>query len=74
MDNKLQRLYQGYKSVEEYIKDMEVILVRLGIHETQEASMSRFLHGLNREIQDILELYGYRTLDEMVHKVLKIEA
>ena len=35
--------------------------------------MSRFLHGLNREIQDILELYSYHTLEDLVHKATKVE-
>lgn len=49
-------------------------LLRLKLDETPMATMSRFLHGLNRDIQDILVLHIYDTLDEMVHKAIKIEA
>ncbi|RDX96603.1 hypothetical protein CR513_20700, partial [Mucuna pruriens] len=47
--NKFQRMYQGSKSVEEYFKEIEVALVRANVLESHEATMARFLHGLNRE-------------------------
>ncbi|RDX61242.1 hypothetical protein CR513_60543, partial [Mucuna pruriens] len=31
------------------------------------------LHGLNREIQDIVELQHYTTLEELVHQAKKVE-
>ncbi|RDX61412.1 hypothetical protein CR513_60370, partial [Mucuna pruriens] len=48
--NKLQRLYQGFKSVEDYYKEEEMTLVRVQVEEYQEATMARFLHCLNKEI------------------------
>ncbi|XP_019435873.1 PREDICTED: uncharacterized protein LOC109342321 [Lupinus angustifolius] len=57
--NKLQRLTQGNKSVDEYFKEMELALLRSNFHEDREATMARFLHGLNPEIQDIVELQPY---------------
>jgi len=48
--NKLQRLIQGNKSVDEYYQEMEISLIRAQIEESQEATIARFLHGLNREI------------------------
>ncbi|RDX82282.1 hypothetical protein CR513_36945, partial [Mucuna pruriens] len=33
--------------------------------------MARFLHGLNREIQDIVELYQYGSLEDLVHQSTK---
>lgn len=51
--NKLQRLYQGSRSVEEYHKEVEITLMRAQVEESQEATMARFFHGINREIQDI---------------------
>lgn len=35
--------------------------------------MARFLHGLNREIQDQVELRHYLELDEMVQMAIKVE-
>ena len=35
--------------------------------------MVRFLHGLNREIQDIIELHYYASLEDIIHQALKVE-
>jgi len=67
LHNKLQRLIQGNKSVNEYYKEMEISLIRAQIKESQEATMARFLHGLNREIQDIVELHHYASLEDLIH-------
>ncbi|XP_019435361.1 PREDICTED: uncharacterized protein LOC109341845, partial [Lupinus angustifolius] len=71
--NKLQRLTQGNKSVDEYFKEMELALLRSNFHEDREATMARFLHGLNPEIQDIVELQPYVELDDLVQKAIKVE-
>ena len=54
--NKLQNLRQDNRSVEEYYKEMEVAMVRVNIEEDREATMARFLVGLNEEIQNAVEL------------------
>ncbi|RDX76401.1 hypothetical protein CR513_43604, partial [Mucuna pruriens] len=48
--NKLQRMYQGSKSVKEYHRDMEVALTRPNVLESNEAIMTLFIHELNRDI------------------------
>jgi hypothetical protein len=70
---KLQRLTQGSKSVDEYYKEMEVAMIRANVEEDREATMARFLHGLNREIADIVELQHYVELTDMVHQAIKVE-
>ena len=35
--------------------------------------MARFLHGLNREIQDIVELHHYASLEDLIHQVIKVD-
>ena len=70
---KLQRLNQGSKSVEEYYKEMEVAMIRANVEEDREATMARFLHGLNREIADIVEMQHYVELTDMVHQAIKVE-
>ena len=42
--------------MEEYYKEMEVMMIRANIEEDQEATMARFLAGLNREIHNAVEL------------------
>ena len=59
LNNKLQRLIQGNRSVDEYFKEMKISLIRAQIEESQEVTMAWFLHNLNREIQDIVELHHY---------------
>uniref|UniRef100_A0A2N9HJT4 Reverse transcriptase domain-containing protein n=1 Tax=Fagus sylvatica TaxID=28930 RepID=A0A2N9HJT4_FAGSY len=70
---KLQRLIQGSKSVDEYYKEMEVAMIRANVEEDREATMARFLHGLNREIVDIVEMKHYVELTDMVHQAIKVE-
>ena len=52
--------------MEEYYKEMEVAMVRSNIEEDREAAMARFLAGLNREIQNVVELQHYVDLKDMV--------
>uniref|UniRef100_A0A2N9EJA0 Retrotransposon gag domain-containing protein n=1 Tax=Fagus sylvatica TaxID=28930 RepID=A0A2N9EJA0_FAGSY len=47
---KLQNLTQGSRSVEDYHKEMEVAMIRANIEEDREATMARFLSGLNRDM------------------------
>jgi len=35
--------------------------------------MARFLHGLNREIQDIIELHNYASLEDLIHQAINVE-
>jgi len=67
LHNKLQRLIEGNGSVYEYYREMETSLIRTQIKESQEAAMTRFLHGLNREIQDTVELHHYASLEDLIH-------
>jgi hypothetical protein len=59
-----QNLIQGSKSVDEYYKEMEVAMIRANVEEDREATI---LHGLNREIADIVEMQHYVELTDMVH-------
>ncbi|CAL9238576.1 unnamed protein product [Arabidopsis halleri] len=70
---KLRNLTQGSRSVEEYYKEMETLMLRADILEEREATMSRFLGGLNREIQDRLETQHYMEMEEMLHKAILFE-
>jgi hypothetical protein len=73
LNQKLQRLVQGDKSVEDYHKEMEMCMVRANTEEDKEVTMARFLGGLNKEIADTIELYKYDTFEEMLDVALKIE-
>ena len=71
--NGLQRLVQGSKSVEQYYQDMEMAMIRANVIEDREATMARFLHGLNRDIANLVELHHYVDLDDMLHMAIKVE-
>ena len=71
--NKIQYLVQGFKSVEEYHQAMELAIIRANIDEDRKATMARFLHGLNRNIADLVELHHYVDIDDMLHMAIKIE-
>ena len=73
LHNKLQRLTQVSKSVDEYHKEMEIAMIRAKIVEDREATMARFLDRLNRNIADVVESYHYVELQEMVHQAIKVE-
>jgi len=60
--------------VEEYFKLMESMLLKVGLHdEHEEEKVSRFVSGLRREIQDVVDLYEYSTLSKVLHLALKVE-
>lgn len=63
---KLQSLTQGTRSVEDYYKEMEIAMIRADVEEDREATMARFLNGLNQEIANIVELQHYVEIEEMV--------
>ncbi|RDX70810.1 hypothetical protein CR513_49910, partial [Mucuna pruriens] len=68
------KIYQSSRCIEEYSKEKEVTLVIAQIVETQETIMTRFLHGLNRDIQDIMELHDYTSISTLVHQASKVES
>lgn len=53
--------------------EMEMSMMRANIVEDREATMARFLVGLNSEIANIVEMQQYVELDDMVHMAIKIE-
>jgi hypothetical protein len=70
---KLQNLTQGSRSVEDYHKEMEVAIIVANVEEDREATMARFLSGLNRDIANVVELQHYLEVEDMVHMAMKVE-
>ena len=54
--------------MEDYCKEMEIAIIRANVEEDREATMTRFLNGLNREIADKVELQHCIEIEEIVHK------
>ncbi|RDX89404.1 hypothetical protein CR513_28874, partial [Mucuna pruriens] len=53
---------------------MKVTIIKAQIVESQKAPMARFLHGLNRDIQDIVELHEYTSISTLVHQTSRVES
>ncbi|KAJ4708848.1 Mutant gag-pol polyprotein [Melia azedarach] len=68
LHRKLQGLVQGSISVEDYYKEMEIAMIRANIEEDREATMTRFINGLNKEIADVVDLQYYVEMEELLHK------
>ncbi|KAH9698046.1 hypothetical protein KPL71_023856 [Citrus sinensis] len=73
LHQRLQSLTQGSRSVEDYHKEMEIIMIQANIEEEREAIMARFLHGLNQDIANVVDLQHYVELEDMVHMAMKME-
>jgi len=71
---KLQNFHQGHMSVDEYFKYLEVTLTKINMHESEESKIARFVSGLRREIQNVVELYEYTSLEKLVHLAIKVES
>jgi len=71
---KLQRLHQGTLSVDDYFKELDMLLIKVDMHESDEAKMARFVSGLRREIQDVVEFHHYYSLKTLVHLTIKVES
>ncbi|WKA10688.1 hypothetical protein VitviT2T_028248 [Vitis vinifera] len=70
---KLQSLSQGYRSVDDYNKEMEIAMIQANVEEDREATMTRFLNELNRDIANVVELQHYVEFEDMVHMPIKVE-
>ena len=70
---KLKSLTRGYKSVEDHLKEIDVAMIQVNVYENKEATMARFLNGLNHGITNVVELQHYVNLEDMVHMDTKVE-
>ena len=69
--NKITTIKQGFKSVEEYFKEMELAMIIANVQEPPEQTMARFLLGLNNPIRKIVEFQPYTNMVELVHNTIK---
>ncbi|RDX75630.1 hypothetical protein CR513_44468, partial [Mucuna pruriens] len=73
LHRKLQSLIQGSMSVEDYYKEMEIAMIRANLEEAYEATMARFIGGLNKEITDVVELQHYIEIKDLLHKIIQVK-
>ena len=60
-------------SVEEYHKEMEILMIKDNVEEDREATMARFLNGLNKNIIDRVDLHHYVEIEDLVNLAMKVE-
>ena len=59
--------------MDDYHKEMEIAIIWANVEEDREATMARFLNGLNRDIANVVELQHYVELEDMLHMAIKVE-
>ena len=59
--------------MDDYHKEMEIAMIQANVENDREATMARFLNGLNRDIANMVELQRYVELEDMVHMAIKVE-
>jgi hypothetical protein len=59
--------------VEDYFKEMEMIMMHAKIDENEEQTMAHFFNGLTFPIKRIVEFLPYTTLCELVHQASRAE-
>jgi hypothetical protein len=59
--------------MDEYFKEKEIAIIQANVIEDREASMARFLNGLNRDIANVVELQHCMELEDMIHMATKVE-
>jgi len=50
------------------------MFIKIDMHESEESKMARFVSGLKRDIQDMVELHEYSSLENLVHLAIKVES
>ena len=73
MKFKLQRITQGSRSVEDYHKEMEMLMIQAKLEEDPEVTMARFINGLNNDIRDVVELQEFVEMEDLLHKAIQVE-
>ena len=59
--------------MDDYRKEMNISLIRANVEEDREATIARFLNGLNQDITNVVELQHYMELKDMVHMAIKVK-
>ena len=70
---KLYNLGQEYKSVKEYIREFESLVMTCDIRESEDQVVLRYWGGLNKSIRKVVELQYHTTLSELCSLAHKVE-
>jgi len=70
---KLHNLRQDTRSVEEYTREFEQLVITCDLRDNEDQTVVRYLGDLNESIRDVVELQAYSTLDEVSSLAHKVE-
>ena len=59
--------------MDDYHKEMEIAMIRTNVEKDREATIARFLNGLNWDIANVMELQHYVELEDMMHMAIEVE-
>ena len=54
--------------MDEYYQKMQVLMIGTNVHESDDATMTRFFEGLNEDIRDRVDLMQYNDMQELLHQ------
>ncbi|CAL1387686.1 unnamed protein product [Linum trigynum] len=69
----LQGIRHGVRSMEEFFRELELLMMCADVREDREVTIARFLHGLNRDIRQEVDLRSFVDLEEVLHLAIKVE-
>ena len=67
---RMTKLVQGSSSVEDYIREFDKLTLLCEVEEREAQRIARFLHGLNSDVSDVVELQGCLTFREAKDKAV----
>ncbi|KAH6829249.1 hypothetical protein C2S53_007947 [Perilla frutescens var. hirtella] len=73
LEKKLNKIKQRARSIEEYHKELETALNRVGKEESLNATIIRYIEGMNPDITCEVELRDFTSIDDMVHYASIVE-
>jgi hypothetical protein len=59
--------------VDDYYKEMVLLLIHSGVREDPESKMARFFQGLHAEISGFVEMFPYNNLQDLVDQAMCTE-
>ena len=70
---KLHNLKQGTKSVEEYTRKFEQVLLKCNLKEDETQTFVRYLSGSDDQIAHVIVLHPYSSIDDLRSVAYKVE-
>lgn len=70
---KLHNLKQDTKSVEEFTREFDQLLLKCDLTEDETQTLAKYLDGLDEKIAHVVELHPYTTLNELSSLAYKLD-